>query len=294
MRFKGFLQENLKDCLNQEELSLLPRGFQSIGSIMILKLDKRLLKKKNLIGEVCLKIYPYIKSVYLNLGVIKGQLRQPERIEFLKGIDNPIIIHKEHGVKYKFDITKIMFSKGNLKERKFLTTFVKSGEIVVDMFAGIGYFSLPIAKHTNVNKIYSIELNPVSFEYLKENIELNHLENRIVPINGDSKVEVRKLSDIGIKVDRIVMGVFPAPINYIEDALTLIKEEGTTIHFEGVVDKFKYRELFNTFKDIASRNGYLSTLSSYRFVKSYGPNLVHVVLDILVVKDKEWNGSANN
>ncbi|MBN1801011.1 MAG: class I SAM-dependent methyltransferase family protein [Candidatus Lokiarchaeota archaeon] len=286
MRFKRVLQEHLKFILEKEELEILPRGFQSIGSIMILKLDKRLLEKKILIGEACFKIYPYIKSIYLNLGIIKGQMRQPERIEFLMGVDQPIIIHKEHEVKYKLDITKIMFSKGNLKERKFLTTFVKPGEILVDMFAGIGYFSLPIAKHTKVAKIYSIELNPVSFHYLKENIILNHLENKIIPINGDCKVEVRKLSEAGIKADRIVMGVFPAPIEYIEDALTLTKEEGTTIHFEGVVDKYNYVDLFNTFSTIANNNGYLSNLTSERFVKSYGPNLAHVVLDIFVVKNK--------
>ena len=146
-------------------------------------------------------------------------------------------------------MTKIMFSKGNLKERKILATFVKEGEIIVDMFAGIGYFSLPIGKHSNVKKIYSIEINPNSFKSLIENIKINHLEEIIMPINGNCKEEVLKLSNSGIRADRVIMGVFPAPIDYIKEALTLTKEEGSVYHFEGVVEKEKHISLFNNFNE---------------------------------------------
>ena len=100
-------------------------------------------------------------------------------MELIAGEDNPIVEHKEHEVIYRFDITKIMFSKGNINERKYLATLVRENEIIVDMFAGIGYFSLPIAKNAKPAKIYSIELNPDSFYYLVENIKINHLEEKI-------------------------------------------------------------------------------------------------------------------
>ena len=44
------------------------------------------------------------------------------------------------------------------------------------MFAGIGYFTIPIAVHSNVKKIYAIEINPVSYNFLCENIKLNKVE----------------------------------------------------------------------------------------------------------------------
>ncbi len=286
MGFKEKLKEILKESLSEEELSLLPRGFQSIGKVMIIKLDQKLLERKELIGKTCLELIPHMKSVYLNLGKIKGKYREPENIELIAGENNPIVEHKEHGVRYRFDLTKIMFSKGNINERKLLAKMVKDGEIIVDMFAGIGYFSLPIAKNSNPDRIYSIELNPVSYEFLVENIKLNHLEEIIIPILGDCNEEVLSLSKKGIKADRIIMGVFPAPKNFIKNALTLTKDDGSVYHYEGVVDKEKVMDLFDEFNQVAEENKYSCKLISHRLVKSYGPNLYHIVLDIRVTEKK--------
>ncbi|MBY9010058.1 MAG: class I SAM-dependent methyltransferase family protein [Candidatus Lokiarchaeota archaeon] len=285
MGFKDKLKDVLIGILTEEELSVLPRGFQTVGDVVITKLNPLLLEKKNLIAEKYLDLLPGIKSIYLNSGRVKGQFRTPEKIEFLVGVDNSIVKHKEHEVIYKFDITKIMFSMGNLNERKFLATLVKEGEMIVDMFAGIGYFSLPIAKHSKPKKIYSIELNPESFKYLIENVKLNHFEDIITPINGDSKIEVIKLSNSGLKADRVIMGVFPAPKDFIKEALTLAKVEGTIYHYEGIAEKEKYLDLFNEFKEIVELNDFKCNLQAKRFVKSYGPGLYHVVLDILVYKN---------
>jgi tRNA wybutosine-synthesizing protein 2 len=285
MGFKDKLKVALIGILTDEELSALPRGFQTIGDVAIIKLKPLLLEKKILIAEKYLDLLPRLKSIYLNSGRVKGQFRTPERIEFLVGIDNSLVKHKEHGVIYKFDFTKIMFSMGNLNERKFLATLVKDGEVIVDMFAGIGYFSLPIAIHSKPKMIFSIELNPDSFKYLTENIKLNHCEDKITPINGDSKIEVIKLSKSGIKADRVIMGVFPAPKDFIKEALTLARVEGTIYHYEGIVDKEKYLNLFNEFKEIAENSDLKCDLLAKRFVKSYGPGLYHVVLDINVYKN---------
>jgi tRNA wybutosine-synthesizing protein 2 len=284
MVFKEKLKEVLKGILTDEELTVLPRGFQTIGEVAIIKLNPILIGKKKQIAKKYLELLPSIKSVYLNSGRVKGQFRTPENIVYLDGIENSIVKHKEHGVVYKFDFTKIMFSMGNLSERKFLATLVEDGETIVDMFAGIGYFSLPIAKHSKPKRIFSIELNPESYKYLVENIKLNHFENIITPINGDSKEEVIKLSQSGIKADRVIMGVFPAPEDFISEALTLAKVEGTIYHYEGVIDKEGYSEMFNEFKEIANINDFKCSLKAKRFVKSFGPGLYHTVLDINVSK----------
>ena len=282
MGFKDKLKTKLEGVLSSQELDLLPRGFQTLGKVMILKLHPDLITHAELIAHKSMELLPSVESVYLNKGIIKGTFRSPENIEYVAGKRDPIVIHKEHGVIYKFDFTKIMFSQGNLAERKYFAKLVKQGEIIVDMFAGIGYFSLPIAKIAKPREIYSIEINPYSFKFLVENIKLNQLEGIIKPINGDCKEEVSKLSNNGLRADRVIMGVFPAPKDYIKEALTLTKERGTFYHYEGVTDRDNFLSLYHEFEEIAEDNQRKSKLVDKRFVKSYGPNLYHIVLDILV------------
>ena len=116
MKFKNKIKEQLKNVLNEEELSLLPRGFQTLGNVIILKLNEKLFSKEHEIAQAYLDLLPKIRSIYINRGKIMGTFREPEKIEFVEGEDNPIVEHKEHEVRYKFDITKIMFSKGNINE----------------------------------------------------------------------------------------------------------------------------------------------------------------------------------
>ena len=80
------------------------------------------------------------------------------------------------------------------------------------------------------------------------------------------------------------MGVFPAPKEYILDAIKIVKDTGTIIHYEGVVDKDDYLDLYNEFTHIVSQKNFHTSLKEHRFVKSYGPNLYHVVYDILIKK----------
>jgi tRNA wybutosine-synthesizing protein 2 len=284
MRLREKLKEKLHQELSEEELALLPRGFQTIGTNIIIRLNEEILDKKTLIANAYLGLLPKIKGVYLNSGRIEGRFREPENIEFIMGEDNPEVIHREHGVIYKFDITKVMYSKGNINERKYLAQLVKSGEVIVDMFAGIGYFSLPIAKNAHPARIYSIELNPISYHYLVENVKLNKLEKFVTPIQGNCKEKVVELYDSGIRADRVIMGVFPAPKDYIPEALLLLKDSGTIFHYEGVALKEEAPLLFQDFVEIAETKNMSCKLIEQRIVKSYGPHLFHIVNDIFVKK----------
>lgn len=64
MKFKNKIAEKLKDTLTISELSLLPRGFQTLGDVVILKLKPELLSKKKIIGEAYLELLPSTK-IYL-------------------------------------------------------------------------------------------------------------------------------------------------------------------------------------------------------------------------------------
>ena len=225
-----------------------------------------------------------VRSVCLKEGGITGTFREPQ-ISVIAGDKCTVVTHFENGCYYNLDIKKIMFAKGNLSERVRIAKQVRHDEIIVDMFAGLGYFSVPIAKLGKPKKIYAIELNPVSFKFLKENLSLNKIEGIVEAINGDSKEEVLKLVENGVKADRVLMGYLPPPKEFLPYAMKIIKKKGF-LHYEDLIrteyvdeDVGKAMKLIS---DAAAAEGLKVKLLLAKRVKGYAPKIEHYVLDIAV------------
>lgn len=169
--------------LTPDEVRRLPANKQKIGDILIVTVPADLSHKKEEIGKLLLLTDAKARLVLNDRG-IAGPLRIPTR-ELIASRPGASVstetIHKENGCWFKLDVTEIMFSKGNLEEKRNLAAEC-SGETVVDMFAGIGYFSVPIAVYSRPPRLIAIEINPVSYGYLCENIRLNRVEDIIEPI----------------------------------------------------------------------------------------------------------------
>jgi len=237
--------------------------YQKLGNIIILN------KKDMSTAERLLSYQPNTKTIMYKAGSIFGKYRQP-KIKKLCG-NGTVTIHKEHDCFFKIDVEKIMWSKGNHKERIRLISKVKPKEIIVDMFAGIGYFSIPLAKKSKAKRIYSVELNPVSFSYLLDNIKLNKTR-KIKPINADSsRVKIPE------KADRVLMGLLPSAVDFIPRALKIVKNGGM-IHYHGL-DGEKPEKLL---EEVRRASGGKCKLVSKSRVKSWSPGKFHWVLDFSV------------
>ncbi len=246
----------------------LPSSYQIIGKIFLAKLDLSKPEKKKF-AKAVFSLLPYIETVCEIKG-IKGELREPI-VKKIAGLSTTTI-HKEHGIVYKLDVSKLMFSKGNVYERKRLLPLVKKSEIVVDMFAGIGYFSLPIAK--KVKKVYAIEKNPTAFRYLKENIKLNRLNNVIPLLSDCRKVKIKE------KADHVLMGYFPHTEKFLPYAKSFAKG---IIHFHNT---YRKDELWNKPLTHIRKVIPKAKILKKKIVKSVAPNIYHVVLDIQINKEK--------
>ncbi|HUX99400.1 MAG TPA: class I SAM-dependent methyltransferase family protein [Candidatus Deferrimicrobium sp.] len=280
-RFKQLIQERLKHKLSDTELEIIPTGFQQIGDKAILTLSPELIEYTNDIAREILDLFNNVKGVYLKTGAVSGEFRTPQ-IEFILGENKPVIIHREHGILYKFDITKIMFAKGNINERLRISKLVQSDEIIFDLFAGIGYFSLLLGKTGKPKKIYAFELNPIAKFYLEENIKLNEINKDreiICPVLGDSKVEALKIPE---KANRVIMGILPAPKEHIDTVFRIIDKEAM-VHYEGLLKQNETPDdLFSDFEETNRIYNRKVELIKTNYVKSYGPKVYHVTLDLLI------------
>ncbi len=257
--------------------SILPSGYQIIGNVLLFKLPKIKSKKlKRNIAQAALKILPYVKTI-CEIEGISGEFREPE-LKILSGKGTETV-HKENNCFFSLDVSKIMFSKGNLQERKRLIPQIKKDEIVIDGFAGIGYFSIGISKFSKAKRIYSIEKNKISYNYLLENIKLNGIQN-IMPIFGDC----RKIR-LPEKADRILLGYLPKTYRFLPAALGMLKNKGT-IHYHDIFsEKELWEKPINLLEKYSKHNGFrLEKIKNKKIVKSYAPNVYHVALDAVFSK----------
>ncbi|MBN2110330.1 MAG: class I SAM-dependent methyltransferase family protein [Methanosarcinaceae archaeon] len=270
-RRKRSLKERLYGLIPGEDMVFVPSGWQILGNIIVVSIDARIEDHKYLIADKLLEMHPSCSTVVRDLG-IRGRFRIPER-ELLAGTSTETI-HKENKCLFKLDVTKVMFSKGNLYEKKLMSS-IGSDEVIVDMFAGIGYFSIPIAVHAAARRIISIEINPESFRYLRENISLNKVENIIEPKNGDCA----KLTPENI-ADRVMMGYVGTTHHYLEYGIKAIKKEGGMLHYhETTPEPLVFERPVSRIMEAALREKRQVQIRSCRRVKKYSPGVWHLVVD---------------
>lgn len=256
--------------------SLIPAGYQILGNVLLIKFSKISPDKKKKIADALMKLLPYIRTV-CEIKEVFGELREPD-VTVIAG-SGTVTTHKENDILYRIDVSKIMFSKGNLYERKRLLGQVQEGETVVDMFAGIGYFTLPIAKFTKAKEIIAIEKNSTAYNFLTENIQLNKVNN-VVALQGDCKLAAQSLHK---KADRILMGYFPDTEQFLPAAIWMAKP-GCMIHFHNVYfEKDIWKNPIETIKLICEKFNRKYEIITKKKVKSYGPRKWHVVIDFRVV-----------
>ncbi len=209
-----------------------------------------------------------VKTI-MKIDHIQGTKREPV-YKILFGSDTETV-NKENGCLFKLDLAKVMWSKGNNNERLRIAKLVEDDEVVLDMFAGIGYFSIPIGVHSNAKHIYSIEINPNSYFYLNENIKLNKLTN-VTPILGDCKDVAPKYN-----ADRIVMGYVKTTHHYLKAAIDSLNEGGILHYHETVPEKLmKTRPVERIMSQAGSRDVELIKINK---IKKYAPGVEHVVVD---------------
>jgi len=260
----------LKGRISNEDFEKLPRKWEKFGDVLVLKLKG--IKEKRKVAEIYAKVLK-CKAVLEDIGGIKGIKREP-CFELIYGNDTETI-HVENGIKYKFDVSKIMFSSGNIDERIRMAKIAKKNEIVVDLFAGIGYFTLPIAVYCKA-KVYACEINPVAFRYLKENIKLNNVSHLVEAKLGDCGVVAPRSV-----ANRIIMGYLDS-LPFLPYALEVLKDEGV-IHFHQKCKEEDFPDkLFKKIKSIVQQHGKNAEMIYCKKIKSYAPRIIHGVMDIKI------------
>ncbi|MCQ5337362.1 MAG: class I SAM-dependent methyltransferase family protein [Candidatus Methanomethylicia archaeon] len=269
------MKKALSNIFSEEELKKAITGIDIIGDIAIIKIPREWEDKKYDIGRALLSNLSGVKGVFRQISPVNSEYKV-RGIEWLAGKKDTVTIHKEHNCLFKVDISKVFFSPRLSFERLRIAKLIKKGEIVVNMFAGIGTFSILIAKN-GAQKVFSIDKNPHAFELMCENIILNKVSEIVVPILGDAKDIVKDLKGIA---DRVLLPFPDLAIEYLPYAMNCLKEKGwlhVYLHQKANNRREAIEKAKNLLKDYNIVNG--------RVVRSVGRKIYQVVLDIEVERN---------
>ena len=214
-----------------------------------------------------------LKTIYLDRGIKSGRRRTPSVSRILG--PGGEVTHRENGIIYTFDPEKVMFSPGNVNARISEGRHDYSGMIILDMFAGIGYFSLHIAKFSSNNTVFSCEINPDSYHFLNRNVDLNSLQGSVIPLLGDCRSVAP-----AIKADYILMGHFQC-LDYLVTAI-LRSKIGTIINFHVLVPTDRLERYHYEIQSHARSLGCVLDFMDQYVVKSFGPHMWHISVKMRV------------
>ena len=211
------------------------------------------------------------------IGEIVGERRESS-VELLYGEDD-WVIRRENGIDYGYNFTQCMFSAGNVNERRRMGEVGRNGENVVDLFSGIGYYTLPMLVKSQVNHVHCCEWNPVAVKALEWSLDRNNVANRCTIHEGDNRLTAPNL--LG-QADRVILGLLPTAEGGFELAINCLKKIGGCLHIHGIAPASDHNSWVDeTITKLSNINHEFSiTETSQVRVKSYAPHWDHIVLDV--------------
>ncbi|MFB6089200.1 MAG: class I SAM-dependent methyltransferase family protein [Candidatus Aenigmatarchaeota archaeon] len=274
------LKEILKDELTEEEMKHLRTSFSIVGDIAIIEVPEELENKEDLIGEALMKVHKNVNTVLKKDSERKGEFRLRD-YQVIAGEEKTETVHKEFGCRIKIDLEKAYFSEREGKERQRIAEKIEGSEKILVMFAGVGPFPVVMCKlNQEIDKIYGVELNPDAYELMRENIRINKVSDKVIPILGDVRKEVPKMGEF----DRILMPLPESAHKFLDLAFESCRERGI-IHLYGIGEKEDlFGKLENEVEKIANEMGIKYRIKDRQNVLPFGVRKYKIRLDIEVLE----------
>jgi tRNA (guanine37-N1)-methyltransferase len=254
----------------------LPSSFDVVGDIAVIKIPEALRSHREAIGRAILEWNPKILVVLEDSGV-QGELRI-RKIERIAGEPRTTTVHVEHGLHYHVDLSHAYFSPRLATERKRIADLVKEGETVADPFAGVGPYSILIAKRRRPRDVYAADANPIAVRLLQENVAANRTDH-VTVLEGEARSILRHLPSS----DRVILDLPHSAMEYLPESLRALSDRGT-VHLYAILEETDERNRREAVESTVRAAGFRVTDLSIHHVRAYSPTKYQTAFDVTVAR----------
>ncbi|UIP00434.1 class I SAM-dependent methyltransferase family protein [Halobaculum sp. CBA1158] len=186
-------------------------------------------------------------------------------------------VHREYGHEFALDVAEVYFSPRLATERHRVVEQVEAGERVVDMFAGVGPFAVPMAARGA--EVVACDVNPAAIEYLRENAERNGVADRVTALEGDVRETTAEYDGWA---DRIVMNLPHSADEFLDTAVRLAGDDCVIHLYDMAHEDDPFGPSERAVRAAATPAGYEVEVLTRREVRSYAPHELNVCLDVRI------------
>ena len=275
------LKKALENILSDEDIKDLVSAFDQIGDIIIVRIPDSLISKKKIIGKTLLEQVKTAKTVFHQSSPVEGDFRT-RNLELIEGEQKTETEYRENGCRFIVDVEKAFFSPRLSTERERIANLVNDHDVIINMFGGVGMFSLLAARKKSCT-VYNIDINPVASKLCEENIKLNKLKGNVISLNGDAtKIIKEQLQD---KADRVLMLLPERSDEFLDTAISSLKKNGIIHYYSHIhAEKKQYAPKLSE-EHFLNVNKIQAEILDSRVVRPVGPRFYQTVVDIKIQRN---------
>ncbi len=253
---------------------LLPKAFDAVGDIVVLRIPDELRGHEAAIGDAILRWNPKVRTVAVDEGV-EGELRI-RKVRVVAGERKTRTEHVEFGLRYLVDVERAYFSPRLGAERSRVARQVQPGETVVDMFAGVGPYAILIARTRRPKAVHAIDANPAAVELLRENVRRNRVD--VAVHQGLGQEVLPRLAP----VDRVIMDLPQGAREFLPATVRCVRYGGV-VHFYAIIERVRVEDAREDALVLVRHGGRNAQVLGTRVVRGYSPGRVHLAMDLRII-----------
>lgn len=274
------LKRALESVLSEKESAEIFSAFDQIGDIIIVRIPDLLLGKKEIIGKTLLEQIKNANTVFCQSSPVEGDFRIRD-LELLAGKNKTQTEYKEFGCRFIVDVEKVFFSPRLSTERNRIADLVEDDETVINMFGGIGMFSIMAAKKKKCI-VYNIDINPDAAKLCEKNISLNKLAGNVISLHGDAAQIINE--ELKGKGDRVLMLLPERSDEFLDSAISAAKKNGIIHYYSHIHADKKTLAPKLSEKHFLEITPVKSEILYSRLVRAVGPRYYQTVVDARISK----------